>query len=168
MFPVVYRLSVSVRVIAVLFGPVIGLGGAFLMVAGVVQLADPAPFGSRGVASHIFSSLIGIFGGAGIALLGLRMTRTAIVECLTVASDGLICRVAGWWFSVRTKEILWSSVTSITAEPSGKGYCVYVTLDSGQREDLPTTYGSGKAAARIAEELTRALHEHRADSRPGA
>jgi hypothetical protein len=163
-----YRVPFSVQMIGYVFGPVLGLLGAFLFVGGAIMLADPASVGSTESAGLAVRSLIGFCGGAGIVLLGLRITRTVLLERLKVTGDGLISQVAGWGLSTRSKTIPWSSVTSFAPKPSGRLYSVYAVLASGEQVDLAATARERRAAETIAEELTRLLRMHQDDSRSSA
>lgn len=152
------------QLLGYLFGPVIGLLGAFLFVGGGIILADPASGGSSDGAGLAVRSLILFCGGAGIVLLGLRITRTVHLDRLKVTDNGLVSRVAGWGFSTRSRTIPWSSVTSFTPKSSGRGlYSVYAVLASGEQVDLAATDRDRRAAERIAEELTRLLRMHQED-----
>ena len=158
-----YRVPFGVQLIGYLFGPVIGLLGAFLFVSGGIILADPASVGSAQGAGLAVRSLIAFCVGAGIVLLGLRITRTVLLERLKVTDNGLASRVAGWGFSTRTRTIPWSSVMSFTPGRSGRLYSVHAVLASGERVDLAATDRDRRAAERIAEELNRLLRIRQGD-----
>jgi len=150
----------SVQVIGYLFGPVLGLLGAFLFVGGAIMLADPASVGSAEGAGLVGRSLIGFCGGAGIVLLGVRIVRTVLLERLKITGDGLVSQVAGWGFRTRSRTIPWSSVASFTVTSSGLTYCVYAVLASGERVALAATDRNRRRADGIAEELTTLLRTH--------
>jgi len=131
------------------------LGGAFLIVAGVIILADPASVGSAG--PPVGRSVLVLCGGAGLAYVGFVRARSVISDRLVVTRESLVCQVTGWT-GVRTTTIPLSSVTSFTVKTSNSRACrhaVYAVLDSGRPVRLPPTAREKQAAAAtIAGELT--------------
>jgi len=131
------------------------LGGAFLIVAGVIILADPASIGSAG--PPVGRSVLVLCGAAGLAYVGFVHVRSVISDRLIVTRESLVCRVMGWT-GMRTMTIPLSSVTSFTVKTSNSRayrHAVYAVLDSGQQVRLlPTAREKQDAAATIAGELT--------------
>lgn len=165
--PVEYRYPVGKRVGDSLASLVAVLGSAYLTVASIIILIDPASVGSAG--PLIGRSALVFCLGAGLAYAGFIKARRVITDRLIVASDGLVSRES-WRTRVRTTTIPWSSVTSFAVRTSLYwGYweyqhAVYAILDTGQQVRLPCTTRSGKAAtAAIAAELTAKLREHHSE-----
>lgn len=159
--PVEYRYSAGKRVGDSLVSVVWVLGGAFLIVSGIIILVDPASVGSAGPLAGRAVLVFSI--GAGMAYVGFVCARGVIADRLIVTSDSLVCRESGW-IGARTTTIPWSSVGSFMVKTSGSRayrHAVYAVLDTGQQVRLPCTARSGQAAAAtIAGELTTKLREH--------
>jgi hypothetical protein len=153
--PVEVRNSAGLRAGNSLTSLVCVLGGAFLIVAGVIILVDPASVGSAG--PLVGRSLLVLSIGAGMAYVGFVLARSVIINRLVVTRESLVCRVAGWT-SVRTMTIPLSSVTSFTVKTSDSNtyrHAVYAILDTGRQVWLSPTARSDKAAAAtIAGKLT--------------
>jgi hypothetical protein len=153
--PVEIRNSAGQRVGDSLVGLVAVLGGTFLIVAGVIILADPASIGSAGPPAGVSVLLLCV--AAGLTYVGFVRARSVISDRLIVTRESLICRVTGWT-GMRTVTIPLSSVTSFTVKTSNSRayrHAVYAVLDSGQQVRLPPTAREKQAAAAaIAGELT--------------
>jgi hypothetical protein len=153
--PVEIRNSAGRRVGDSLVSLVSLLGGAFLIVAGVIILADPASIGSAGPPAGVSVLLLCV--AAGLTYVGFVRARSVISDRLIVTRESLVCRVMGWT-GMRTTTMPLSSVTSFTVKTSDSRayrHAVYAGLDSGRQVRLPPTAREKQAAAAtIAGELT--------------
>jgi hypothetical protein len=86
--PVEVRNSVGQHLADSLVGLVFGLGGAFLIVGGVIILVDPASMGSAG--PFVGRAVLVFCIGAGMAYVGFVYGRSVIADRLIVTSDGLV------------------------------------------------------------------------------